>query len=139
MEFLTIFYIFATIPMVGETRFKLLKEIMAKQTKIEIWFDKSSQTFFAFSEDKESHVFLKKGGNKDIMKMIGKIEDDLNSTNDDFPDYLRFIRDSDGTWTIESYFDENVGYDKDGKPSIVDFMSNIDEMEVSLTDRGILK
>lgn len=33
-----------------------------EQTKIEIWFDKTTQSFFAFSDDKDSHEFLKKGG-----------------------------------------------------------------------------
>ena len=110
----------------------------SKAIKIEVWFDRMSQTLFVFKEDKESYAFLKKGGNNVINEMIEKIKDDLNSTNDEFPDYLRFLRDSDGTWTIESFFDENVGCDEDGKPSIVDFMSNIDEMEISLTDRGTL-
>lgn len=109
-----------------------------KETKIEIWFDKMSQTLFLFSDDKESHEFFKNGGNDVINEMIEKIKEDLSSTNDEFPDYLRFLRDNDGTWTIESYFDENVGCDEDGKPSIVDFMSNIDEMDISLTDRGTL-
>lgn len=106
--------------------------------KIEIWFDKMSQSLFLYGDDKKSHAFMKKGGNKDINEMIEKIKDDLESTHDEFPDYLRFIRENDGTWTIESYFDENVGCDEDGKPSIVDFMNNIDEMETSFTDRGML-
>ena len=109
-----------------------------KQTKIEIWFDKMSQSLFLFGDDKKSHSFLKNSGNNIIKGMIEKIKDDLNSTNDEFPDYLRFLRDNNGTWTIESYFDENVGCDEDGKPSIVDFMNNIDEMDISLTDRGTL-
>lgn len=107
-------------------------------TKIEVWFDKMSQSFFLFSEDKESHSFIKKGGNKDINEMVEKIKTDLSSTNDEFPDYIRFLREDDGTWTIQSFYDENVGCDEDGKPSIVDFMSNIDEMDISLTDRGTL-
>ena len=74
-------------------------------------------------------------------EMIEKIKDDLSSTNDEFPDYLRFLRDNDGSWTIESFFDENVGCDEDGKPSIVDFMSNIDEMDKlndEIMDRTIM-
>lgn len=106
--------------------------------KIEIWFDKMSQSLFLFGDDKKSHSFIKKNGNEMIKEMIKKIKNNLNSTNDDFPDYLRFIRESDGSWVIESFFDENVGYDEDGKPSIVDFMNNIDEMDISLTDRGVL-
>ncbi len=105
---------------------------------IEVWFDKMSQSLFLLSDDKKSHSFIKNNGNKVINEMIEKIKDDLNSTNDEFPDYLRFLRDKDGTWSIEGFFDENVGYDEDGKPSIVDFISNIDEMEISLTDRGTL-
>lgn len=107
-------------------------------TKIEVWFDKMSQTLFLFGDDKKSHSFIKKGGNKEINEMVEKIKNDLSSTNDEFPDYIRFIRGNDGTWTIESFYDENVGFDEDGKPSIVDFMSNIDEMDISLTDRGTL-
>lgn len=106
--------------------------------KIEIWFDKMSQSLFLFGDDKKSHSFIKKGGNEVIKEMIEKIKNDLNSTNDEFPDYLRFIRENNGSWTIESFFDENVGYDEDGKPSIVDFMNSIDEMDISLTDRGVL-
>lgn len=106
--------------------------------KIEIWFDKMSQSLFLFADDKKSHSFIKKNGNKVINEMIEEIKNDLNSTNDEFPDYLRFIRESDGSWTIESFFDENVGYDEDGKPSIVDFINSIDEMDISLTDRGVL-
>jgi len=106
--------------------------------KIEIWFDKMSQSLFLFGDDKKSHSFIKKGGNEVIKEMIEKIKNDLNSTNDEFPDYLRFIRENDGSWSIESFFDENVGYDEDGKPSIVDFMNSIDKMDISLTDRGIL-
>lgn len=109
-----------------------------KQTKIEIWFDKTTQSFFAFSEDKESHTFLKNGGNNTINEMIEKIKEDLNSTNDEFPDYIRFIREKDGIWTIQSYFDENVGFDEDGTPSIVYFMNNFEEMDITLTDRGTL-
>ena len=110
-----------------------------KEAKTEIWFDKISQSLFLFGNDKKSNSFLKKGGNDVINEMIEKIKDNLNSTNDEFPDYIRFLRNDDSTWTIESFFDENAGYDKDGKPSIVDFMSNINEMEISFTDRGKLK
>lgn len=106
--------------------------------KIEIWFDKMSHSLFLFGDDKKSHSFIKKGGNEVIKEMIEKIKNDLNSTNDEFPDYLRFIRENNGSWTIESFFDENVGYDEDGKPSIVDFMNSIDEMDISLTDKGVL-
>lgn len=106
--------------------------------KIEIWFDNMSQSLFLFGDDKKSHSFIKKNGNEVIKEMVEKIKNDLNSTNDEFPDYLRFIRENDGSWTIESFFDENVGYDEDGKPSIVDFMNSIDEMDISLTDRGVL-
>lgn len=109
-----------------------------KEAKIEIWFDKISQSLFLFGDDKKSNSFLKKGGNDVINEMIEKIKDNLKSTNDEFPDYIRFLRNDDSTWTIESFFDENAGCDKDGKPSIVDFMSNIDEMEISFTDRGKL-
>jgi len=109
-----------------------------KQAKIEIWFDKMSQTLFLFGDDKKSHSFLKKKGSKVINEMIEKIKDNLNSSGDELPDYIRFLRSNDGTWTIESFFDENVGYDEYGRPSIVDFMNNVDEMEISLTDRGTL-
>ena len=109
-----------------------------KKAKIEIWFDNDSQTLFLFGDDKKSNEFLKKGGNNVIIEMIDKIKNDLSSTNDEFPDYIRFIRDSDGAWTIQSFFDENVGCDEDGKPSIVDFMGNFDETEISLIDRGTL-
>lgn len=111
---------------------------MSKQAKIEIWFDKASQTLFLFGNDKKSHSFLKNNGNNVINEMIEKIKEDLSSTNDEFPDYLRFLRDNDGTWSIESFFDENAGFDEDGKPSIVDFMNNVDEVDVSFTDRGEL-
>lgn len=107
--------------------------------KIEIWFDKISQTLFLFSDDKESHSFIKKNGGEVINEMVEKIKNDLSSTNDEFPDYLRFLRENDGTWTIESFFDENASYDEDGRPSIVDFMNSIDEIDVSFTDRGTLK
>ena len=106
--------------------------------KIEVWFDKMSQSFFLFSNDKKSRSFIKKGGNKEINEMVEKIKDDLSSTNDEFPDYVRFSREKGGTWTIEGFFDDNVGYGEDGRPSIVDFMSNVDEVDVSLTDRGEL-
>lgn len=106
--------------------------------KIEIWFDNMSQSLFLFGDDKKSHSFIKKNGNEVIKEMVEKIKNDLNSTNDEFPDYLRFIRENDGSWSIESFFDENVGYDEGGKPSIVDFMNSIDEMDISLTDRGVL-
>ena len=106
--------------------------------KIEIWFDKMSQSLFLFGDDKKSHSFIKKNGNEVIKEMVEKIKNDLNSTNDGFPDYLRFIRENDESWTVESFFDENVGYDEDGKPSIVDFMNSIDEMDISRTDRGVL-
>lgn len=106
--------------------------------KIEVWFDKMSQSLFLFGDDKKSHSFIKKGGNKEINEMVEKIKDDLSSTNDEFPDYVRFLREKGGTWTIEAFFDENVGYGEDGKPSIVDFMNNLGEMDVSLTDRGEL-
>jgi hypothetical protein len=109
-----------------------------KQTKIEIWFDKTTQSFFAFSEDKKSHAFLKNGGNNTINEMIEKIKEDLNSTNDEFPDYLRFLRENDGSWTIESYFDENASVNENGIPSIVDFINNLEEMDITLTDRGTL-
>lgn len=111
---------------------------MNTKFKIEVWFDNASQTLFLFKDDKKSNDFLKKSGNKVINEMIEKIKDDLSTTNDAFPDYIRFLRDSDGSWTIQSFFDENVGCDEDGKPSIVDFMSNVDEMDISLTDRGEL-
>ena len=116
-------------------QFKFMKK---KETKTEIWFDKITQSLFLFGNDKKSNLFLKKGGNEVIGEMIEKIKDNLNSTNDEFPDYIRFLRNDDSTWTIESFFDENAGFDKDGKPSIVDFMSNIDEMEISFTDKGKL-
>ena len=109
-----------------------------KEVKIEIWFDKISQSLFLFGDDKKSHSFIKKNGNVVINEMIEKVKNDINSTNDEFPDYLRFSRGCDGTWDIEGFFDENAGFDKDGKPSIVDFMNNIDEMKISLTDRGKL-
>lgn len=109
-----------------------------KKAKTEIWFDKISQSLFLFGDDKKSKSFIKKGGNDVIKEMIEKIKDNLNSTNDEFPDYIRFLRNDDGTWSIESFFDENAGCGKDGKPSIVDFMNNIDEMEISFTDRGNL-
>lgn len=109
-----------------------------KLTKIEIWFDKMSQSIFLFEDDEKSHSFIKKGGNEGIKEMVEKIKKDISETNDEFPDYLRFVRENDGSWNVEGFFDENVGYDEDGKPSIVDFMSNIDEMEISLTDRGTL-
>lgn len=109
-----------------------------KEAKIEIWFDKISQSLFLFGDDKKSHSFIKKNGNDVIKEMIEKIKDDIKSTNDEFPDYLRFSRCSDGTWEIEGFFDENVGFDEDGKPSIVDFMNNVDEIKSSFTDRGTL-
>ena len=133
---LKVFLYICTNPNGGRNlKFKVMKR---KQTKIEIWFDKASQTLFLFGDDKKSHSFLKNNGNNVVNEMIEKIKDDLSSTNDEFPDYLRFLRDDDGTWAIQSFFDENVGFDEDGKPSIVDFMNNIDAMEISLADRGTL-
>lgn len=112
-----------------------------KNKKIEIWFDKMSQTLFCYEDDKKSQSFIKneaKNETKCINEMIEKIKNDVNSTNDEFPDYIRFLRENDETWSIEGFFDENVGCDENGKPSIVDFMSNINEMKISFTDRGTL-
>ena len=109
-----------------------------KEAKIEIWFDKITNSLFLHSDDKKSQSFLNKNGNVVINEMIEKIKDDIKTTNDEFPDYLRFLRGNDGSWNIEGFFDENVGCDKDGKPSIVDFMGGVGGVEVSLTDRGKL-
>lgn len=109
-----------------------------KEAKIEIWFDKITNSLFLHSDDKKSQSFLNKNGNVVINEMIEKIKDDIKATNDEFPDYLRFLRGNDGSWNIEGFFDENVGCDKDGKPSIVDFMCNINNLKISLTDRGKL-
>lgn len=108
-----------------------------KKKRIEIWFDKMSQTLFCFGNDKKSQSSIKNEA-KNINEMIEKIKKDVNSTKDEFPDYIRFLKENDGTWSIEGFFDENVGYDENGKPSIVDFMNNINEMDISLTDRGTL-